>query len=157
MRVETTGFSPNYRANLLSQWKCTSANKTQSRNISIIALNKSDRSFADFLVNISKNIDYLGKGRKHVLEDAAITLKGILNSEGELDEKTKLFVAVHDAKPCGLLIANMPKQLNESETIVYSSRHNGAKNETELDWLVTWYPSKNIGTITFYIVCDYRA
>ena len=49
----------------------------------------------------------------------------------------KVLVAVHDDKPCGLLIANMLK-LNENGKFVYSSRHNAAKNETEIDWLVTW-------------------
>lgn len=145
MRIETNHNSPTSRAKLLSQWKCLSANKTQSRNISIVALDKSDKVFADYILNLSKNIDYLEKARQHVLEDTAVTLKGILNSKDELDEKLKLYVAVYDAKPCGLLIANMPKLVNENGNIAYSSRHNGAKNETELDWLVTWYPDKDTG------------
>jgi hypothetical protein len=44
--------------------------------------------------------------------------------------------------PCGLLIANMPK--HSGDKIVYSSRHNNAKNEAELDWLVTWAPQENL-------------
>ncbi|MCQ2957874.1 MAG: GNAT family N-acetyltransferase, partial [Candidatus Gastranaerophilales bacterium] len=43
----------------------------------------------------------------------------------------------HDDKPYGLLIANMTK-INENGKVVYSSRHNAAKGETEIDWLVTW-------------------
>ena len=37
----------------------------------------------------------------------------------------------------------MPKTSPNYDGIVYSSRHNLAKNETELDWLVTWSPKGN--------------
>ena len=54
-----------------------------------------------------------------------------------------MFAAVHDGDICGLLVANVPKKLPVSETTVHSSRHNPAKNETELDWLVTWNAKQN--------------
>ena len=51
-----------------------------------------------------------------------------------------MFVATQDGSPCGLLVGNIPKHVYDGERICYSSRHNPAKNETELDWLVTWQP-----------------
>ena len=105
----------NFRAKLLSQWKCSSADKLHSKNVSIISLGKEDAVFGDFLLKLIPQLTYLGKACKHVLEDSTITLKSLLNSnDAEFDKKTKVYVAVHDAKPCGLLIANMPKYSGEN-------------------------------------------
>ena len=106
-------------------------------------MNKNDAVFGDFLTKLIPQLTYIGKACKHVLEDTTVTLKGLLASDAGFDKKTKVYVAVHDAKPCGLLIANMPKSSGENGSIVYSSRHNNAKNEAELDWLVTWPPQEN--------------
>ncbi len=68
-----------------------------------------------------------------------------------------MFAAVHDGDICGLLVANVPKKLPVTENTVHSSRHNPAKNETELDWLVTWAPrySEKIKGIGKALVCEY--
>lgn len=146
MKIQPVENRPVCRAKLLSQWKCTSEDKLHSRNITIISLKKEDAVFADFLLNRIPQITYISDACRHVLNDAAVTLKDLLNtSEEDADKKTKLYVAVYDAKPCGLLIGNMRKRSGENGKIVYSSRHNSAKNETELDWLVTWKPQENIG------------
>ena len=44
-------------------------------------------------------------------------------------------------KLCGLLVANIPKRDSKSNKMIYSSRHNPARKETEIDWLVTWNPT----------------
>ncbi|MBQ7764209.1 hypothetical protein IJ384_02445 [bacterium] len=136
----------SFRARLLSQWKCSSADKLHSKNISIISLGRDDVAFAEYMLKLIPKLSYIGSACKHVLEDSSITLNSLLNSQNvKLDKKTKIYIAVYDAKPCGLLIGNMPKQSGENGKIVYSSRHNNARNEAELDWLVTWPPQENVG------------
>ena len=70
-------------------------------------------------------------------------IETILESIVDTYEKIKMFVAVYDGKPCGFLVGNIPKTLPVTENITYSSRHNAARYETEIDWLVTWNPNRN--------------
>ena len=73
-----------------------------------------------------------------------ITIKTVLDilqkHNDKKFEKVKTYIALDEGTPCGLLIGNIPKKIQTLESIKYSSRHNPAKNETELDCLVTWQP-----------------
>lgn len=56
---------------------------------------------------------------------------------GEKEKKVKVLMAMHNNEPCGIIIGNALK-VNKNGTFNYSSRKNCGKNETELDFLVTW-------------------
>ena len=53
-------------------------------------------------------------------------------------------------EPCGILVGNVVKKRSSDDKLVYTSRKNHGRKETELDWLTTWDPKpeqkmKNIG------------
>ena len=74
---------------------------------------------------------------------ATKTIIEILGSNLPQIDKIKMFIATYNNKPCGIFVANIPKIYAKDEAYVYSSRHNSAKNETEIDWLVTWNTTGN--------------
>lgn len=131
-----------FRARLLSQWRCCNA-KNKAKNISIVAIEKSDLDFADKFVKYIENLKYDNKVAKEIMNSSSKTMLEILKSNTLGAEKIKMYIATYDEIPCGIFIANMPKELPNQESVVYSSRHNLAKNETELDWLVTWEAKGN--------------
>ena len=132
----------NFNAQLISQWKCSNI-KGDAKSISIIALEKRD---LDYINLFRKNLDryrYLTPIRQAIIDASTQMIKNILEKMSDTNNKIKMFAAIHDGDICGLLVANVPKKLPITESTVYSSRHNPAKNETELDWLVTWNTKLN--------------
>lgn len=132
----------DFRAKLLSQWRCSSA-KNKTKNIAIVALEKKDSVFAEKFVEYIENLKNDDKNAKKIMQDSSKTILEVLKSDVSEVEKVKIYIATHDEIPCGIFVANMPKVLPNEEGLVYSSRHNSAKNETEMDWLVTWNPKGN--------------
>lgn len=121
--------------------------------VRIYQLEKKDLPFvSDFLKNINqyfkdKKIDDFA--HRQVMEEAFGAVKSILSSEHP-EKKVKSLLAVTDSEPCGILVGNVAKKRNSNNKIVYSSRKNHGRKETELDWLTTWNPNlekkmKNIG------------
>ena len=127
----------NFGANMLAQYKCCLEKSKQIQRVSIVSLDVDDAAFVNKWVQHKER--FLGNDpvKNDIFVEAIKTLKEIFATPQHLWKKTKVLVAVHDDKPCGLLIANMLKR-NENGKFVYSSRHNAARNETEIDWLVTW-------------------
>lgn len=136
MRIEIQN-SINYKAKLVSQWNCLDA-QNKIKNISIVSLDKRDLLFAEKFVKYAEEMEHIDSASKEVLNSSAKSMLEILKFPAQLLEKIKIFIATYDKKPCGLCISNIPKFANGKESLVYSSRHNLAKNETEIDWLVTW-------------------
>ena len=132
----------NFKAKLISQWSCNNA-KNKTKNISIIAIEKSDLLFAENFVKYVEGLKNDNKTAKEIMDSASKTITEILKNKILHLEKIKMFIATYDTIPCGILIANMPKASPTNDGIVYSSRHNSAKNETEMDYLVTWSPKGN--------------
>ena len=121
--------------------------------VKIYQLEKRDLPFiSDFLTNINqyfkdKRIDDFA--HKQVMEEAFSAVKSILSSEHP-EKKVKSLLAVTGSEPCGILVGNVAKKRNANNKIVYSSRKNHGRKETELDWLTTWNPNpdkkiKNVG------------
>ena len=137
MRVSSADNNISFGASLLAQYKCCLEKSKKIQRVSIAALDFDDVAFVNKWVQ--KKDKFLGADlvKNDIFIEAIKTLKEIFSTPQELWQKTKALIAVHDDRPCGLLIANMLK-LNENGKFVYSSRHNAAKNETEIDWLVTW-------------------
>jgi hypothetical protein len=77
------------------------------------------------------------------MNSSSKTILEILQNDENYSKKIKIYIATYNETPCGIFIANMPKISPNYDDVVYSSRHNMAKNETELDWLVTWSPKAN--------------
>lgn len=119
----------------------------QDDYVKIYQLEKRD---VPFLTKFVKNIKqyFVAKGindysHRQVMEEAFNAGEKLLSSPDE--QKAKVMLAVKDSNPCGILIANAMKEAKDGK-IVYSSRKNHAKKETELDWLVSWnpFPEKSI-------------
>lgn len=132
----------NFQARLLSQWRCSTLT-SKARNISIIELEKRDVEFAKKFIQHVKNVQADSKTAREIMDSSSKTILEILQDDDNYSKKIKIFVATYNETPCGIFIANMPKTSPNYDGIVYSSRHNLAKNETELDWLVTWSPKGN--------------
>ena len=134
--------SINFQARLLSQWRCSNiANK--AKNVSIIELEKRDLAFAKKFIKHVETIQTDNKTAKEIIDSSSKTILEILQDDENYSKKIKIYIATYDENPCGIFIANMPKNSPYNDGLVYSSRHNPAKNETELDWLVTWSPKGN--------------
>lgn len=126
-----------FKAIPLSQWRCKTANN-KIKNITITSFEKKDLPFVNKFIEKSNQICSKDNLKQELLSIAIRTVRDILESKEKSFDKVKMFLALHEGTPCGLLIGNIPKHIYDSEKIYYSSRHNCAKNETELDWLVTW-------------------
>ena len=135
-------YNQSFNAKLLSQWRCCNA-KNKIKNVSIVAIEKKDLPFIEKFVKYIKNLKIDNLITKEIMNDSSKTMLEILKSNIFGAKKIKIYVATYDEIPCGIFIANMPKSSQNNKGIVYSSRHNPAKNETEMDWLVTWKPKGN--------------
>ena len=143
MRVSSSQQSINFQAIPLAQWRCNSANNKSIKQVTIVSLERRDKHFVEefqrkFATLFGSNKDDITNS---IIKDTINTIVEILKSEEMISEKVRVLMAVYNSKPCGLLIANMPKSLKDG-SIVHSSRHNCAKNETEIDWLATWVPKR---------------
>jgi hypothetical protein len=136
-------FDINFKAKLVSKWGSFNKYKNDVR-INIISFEKEDVCSLESLydeIKISTNHDSY---KKDIIESSIKTILEILNYKyKKILEKVKLYGAVYEGEICGLLVANIPKTRQKSSKIIYSSRHNSAKKETEIDWLVTWMPMSN--------------
>lgn len=141
MRVQTQE-NLSFRAKLLSQWRCSSTNN-KTKNVAIVSIDKSDLAFAEKFIKYIGNLKNDNKSAKEIMDNSSKTILEILKSDIYDSEKIKIYIATYDEIPCGIFVANMPKFLPNNTTVLHSSRHNPAKKETELDWLVTWNPKGN--------------
>ena len=137
-----SSYNINFKAKLLSQWRCSNA-KNSAKNISVVAVEKNDFDFMQKFLGYVENQKNDNKSAKEIMIYATKTIIEILGSNLPKMDKIKMFIATYDNKPCGIFVANIPKIYAQDEAYVYSSRHNSAKNETEIDWLVTWNPAGN--------------
>lgn len=146
MQRITSPNNTSFQAIPLSQWKCFSVATKSPKSITIAELEKQDCEFMQKIKNHwithpeSKDVV-----KNSIVESALLTIEAILSGDCEYMDKVKTYVAIQNYKPCGILIGNMPKRIrhttgNDGVSISYSSRHNQAKNETEIDWLATWTP-----------------
>lgn len=111
--------------------------------LNVYQLEKRDLPFVSkFLSNlkqyfVDKQInDY---SRQEVMNEAFSASEKILTSSSKTKGKARIFLAVKDSNPCGILIGNVLKE-SKNHKMAYSSRKNHARKETELDWLATWNP-----------------
>lgn len=142
MKVSSNQYSPSFEAQLISQWKCHNA-KGNLRNVSIVALEKRDLGYIKFFRENLEKFNHLTSIRQAIIDASTNTISAVLENTENIFYKAKMYMAIYDGKPCGLLVANIPKKQPVTDAEVYTSRHNPAKNETEVDWLVTWNPNKN--------------
>ena len=147
----------SFNAISLAQWRCKTLNN-KIKNINIVSFEPKDINFVE---NFIKKIDYICKNdisKKEMVDITIKTIRDILyNIKDKNFAKVKTYLAVQEGTPCGLLIGNIPKQIQGSDNTRYSARHNCAKNETELDWLVTWQPrgKSKIKGVGKALVCEY--
>lgn len=139
MRVSSNQENLNFHAIQLAQWRCKTLNN-KTKNITIVALEKKDLNFVEKFVEKSDLFCYKDNLKQELVNNTICTIRDILNRTEKAFDKTKMFLAIHEGTPYGLLVGNVPKKNIDTEQIKYSSRHNPAKNETELDWLVSWQP-----------------
>ena len=129
-----------FGAKYISTWNCKNA-KGDLKRVAILSLEKSDLPIFNELSKfqlLSKRFDVI---RRSIMYSTVKTIRSILLSQEEKFKKTKMFVAVESGKLCGMLVGNIPKMSSATNKIVYSSRHNSAKKEAEIDWLLTWNPT----------------
>lgn len=143
MRIQTNQQNINIKAKPLAQWRCKSALNNTTKNITIVSLEKKDADFINIFEEKYKNFFQNDSIKQEIFNIIIKTIKGVFESYKTILNKAKILIAIHEDKPCGILIGNIPKIDTTTKTVLYSSRHNCGKNETELDWLITWPPNKN--------------
>lgn len=157
MKVSSSQQNINFNAIPLAQWRCKTLNN-KAKDVVIIALEQHDLSFVKKFVEKTSDICKNDLDKLEIVNSTINTIRDLLEKTNKKNfERVKMFLALNEGTPCGLLVGNIPKLDKDSKQIKYSSRHNSAKNETELDWLVTWQPRgkskiKGIGTA---LVCEY--
>ena len=131
----------NFKAIPLARYKCA-----KNDFINVYQLENRDLPFVSgFLKNIKQYFadkqinDY---SRQEVMKEAFSASEKILTSPNKIKGKARIFLAVKDSNPCGILIGNVLKSSKRNK-LTYSSRKNHAKKETELDWIATWNPFKD--------------
>lgn len=143
MLIPSIQKNTTFNAQILSQWKCKNS-KGNPKNVTIALLEASDLDYInEFSKQLIKKYGYLDNTRLDILKSTINTAKIILENLDNIYKKAKIFMAIQDSKPCGFLIANIEKTSQETNTPIYSARHNSAKKETEIDWLLTWNPNRN--------------
>ena len=141
----------SFKARFISRYTVSSYNTPVK--LDILKLEPKDYSFVDSFVNVVNKKTAVSDAeisKKVVMREAFLDLKDLLIKQKIKDDKiyknSVSYLAVCEDKPAGLLIGNLPKIDINKDDIHYSSRKNHGKNETELDWLVTWANSvKGIG------------
>ncbi len=147
-----------FKARFVSNY--TVLNNNLPAKLDILKLEPKDYHFVDrFIRNIDENdvTSRLDISKKVVMREAFLDLKDLLIKQKVKDDKiyknSVSYLAVCEDKSSGLLIANLPKIDINKDDIHYSSRKNHGKNETELDWLVSW--AKSIKGIGRALVTEY--
>lgn len=128
--------NPSFKAYPLAKYSYLHG---EAKDIFVYQLEKRD---VGFMKNLSENIDKFYKkhevedwSTKQVMKEAIDAGVSILQSEKE--DKAKVLMAFADNEPSAILIGNILKK-DKNGNLHYSSRKNHSKDETELDWLVTW-------------------
>lgn len=145
MRVSLNSYNPEFEAHLMSRWRCKTSADGGSKNLTVVALERRDSPFINKFIDVADKDTHLPNIKQIILDSALKTAKTFFESKFEGFNKVKVLMGICDSKPCGLLVANIPK-LSENGEVCCTSRHNSSKNEGELDWLVTW-GTKDIGGI----------
>lgn len=148
MRVSLDSCNQVFGAKIMSKWCCSSPDG-RNKTLTVVSLERKDLPFINKFIGVEQKTNETADIKQIILDCALKTAKNFLESKFEGFEKTKILLGICDLKPCGVLVANVPK-LSESGEISYTSRHNSSKNEGELDWLVTWNsdeqnPVKGVG------------
>ena len=141
MEIRQTNSNVNFNALLRAQYSCKLKNTQRSVAVSIVQLEKKDYKIAEQFL---EKVDEYSNGdavKRDILKDTFLTLKELFQSDCQFLDKLKVLVAVHDKKPIGIIIGNIPKKTLDGY-VTYSSRHNSSIRETEIDWLVTWSDSE---------------
>lgn len=141
LKVSGYNNSTSFKAIPISQWRCVSAAENKPANIVITQLEKRDVEFINnFRSSWLVHPESKDSTRNSIVETALGIIEAALSTDMQALDKVKMFFALHNKKPCGVLIGNLPKKDASTGGINYSSRHNCAKKEGEIDWLATWTP-----------------
>ena len=144
MQINLYKQNLNFNAKYISEWNCTNFDGC-IKKIKVIKFEKEDINFLNSYYKDIENIMHIDDIKKIFIKSSIQTILEVLNSDdSSVFQKTKLYGAIYKNKLCGLLIANIPKLKSYNYKESYSSRHNSAKKEAEIDWLVTWFPEKQI-------------
>lgn len=143
MRVSLNSYNPEFGAHLMSKWHCEPSVGQGNKNLTVVSLGQRDLPFVDKYIDIVNKDTGLSNIKQVILDSALKTVKTFFESKFDGFDKVKIFMGICDSKPCGLLVANIPK-LSENGEVCCTSRHNSSRNEGELDWLVTWGAEEGI-------------
>ena len=141
MQVQSQKDNVSFKIRPIAQWRCLSHSKNTPKSITVAEIEPRDLEFVQKMKNTTEITTYGDRVRDEIVWGTLTTMEGILVNKCAFLDKVKMYVAIQNYKPCGLLIGNMPKRILSTEGISYSSRHNNAKSETEIDWLATWTPN----------------
>ena len=144
MRVSSKENYTSFNAIPLSKWKCL-ARDGMKKDVTLLLLENKDLKVISQNSNLFLElVNHVDETRKEIISSSINTIKALFENRCnvEIFEKIKILLAVEKKNLCGILIANIPKINLNNDNYVYSSRHNAAKKESEIDWLVTWTPQK---------------
>ena len=127
-------------------------------DVIIYQLEKKDIDYLRFLrANLGKLFEkhkIHDESTEQVMREAFEAGIKILEGEKKEEEKAKILMSFYKNEPSSIIIGNVLKVDGKGQ-LHYSSRKNHAKNETELDWLVTWndkIPGEGVATVYEYFM-----
>ena len=131
----------SFGAKPIAKWKCSDFATNKSQDITIFELEKKDfGSILELKWNWIMSSRTADEPRYSVVENAFEMIEHMFSMIKPFPQETKMFLATHNKKPCGVLVGNIPKRDHYTRQLNYSSRYYAAKDEGELDYLATWVP-----------------
>ena len=140
----------NYQTNQIPQrtnfTAVPKANYKLFKNTGKAVIYELEKSDIPFLEKIKANIvqffqkhQITDEAKQEIFEDSLDASLNILKDSEKLGKKAKIYFAVAEKQPCGLIVGNAAK-VDKKGKLVYSSRKNHGSKETELDFLSACHP-----------------
>ena len=120
----------SFGAKPIAKWTCSDFTTNKSQDIAIFELENKD---LDHILKLrwqwvlsSHTAD---EPKYSVVEGAFNMIEHMFSMIEPPTQKTKMFLAVHNKKPCGVLVGNVPYKNRNTKQIDYSSRYYCAQDE----------------------------
>lgn len=144
MKIQSPNNPVNFKAIPRAQYTLKNAKKAV-----VFELEKYDVNFLkawrENLPQFIKNNGISGDTKIEIIEKALNACVNALSNPKSIGKKASLYLAVVDRKICGIIIGGMAKKSKNPSKIVYSSRKNCGKLETEGDFFATWHDAEYKG------------
>ena len=151
--TQNYNYQPNYQQNKINFKAIPRASYKLFKETGDALVYQLEKKDIPVLENIRANLqaffekhNIVNDATQEIIEKALKGSVDFLKAEKYPQKKAKVLMAVAEGEPCGLLVGNGLKIDKKSGKLVYSSRRNRGKKETEIDFLSNWDNNTRKGT-----------